>query len=250
MPILFLLLAALQEEPRRIYLAPDDHTDYFWSADDETYRKAFLEMLDYYLDQADATASNPPEHQSRWNCDGSFWVWTYEKHKPEKDFKRLVDRLRSGHLSMPLTTLVSCHGGAPLEAVIRDMYYAGSLERRFGLRFPIALAMENQTLPFGLGAVWAGAGARYSWRGICDCATRREKPGDREHEIYWWVGPDGSRILMKWNSMLYGNNQNFGGYAEARKPAAVTPLETDLGDEAWPLPFDPRRIQTFRLTIR
>jgi len=43
---------------KRIYLAPDDHTDYMWTADEATYRAAFLEMLDYYLNAADSTAGN------------------------------------------------------------------------------------------------------------------------------------------------------------------------------------------------
>lgn len=62
-----------QSGPKRIYIAPDDHTDYLWSADEETHRQVFIEMLDYYLNLADATEKNPPEHQSRWNCDGSLW---------------------------------------------------------------------------------------------------------------------------------------------------------------------------------
>ena len=33
-------------------------------------------------------------------------------------------------------------------------------------------------------------------------------------------GPDGSRVLMKWNSMLIGN-QSIGGYAEARDPSGI-----------------------------
>src|SRR5690349_14460519 len=87
-----LLSAAEHLPPKRIYLAPDDHTDYLWSLDEEGYRLAFLEMLDYYLDQIDATASNPSPHQARWNCDGSFWLWTYEKNKSPQDFNRLIGR--------------------------------------------------------------------------------------------------------------------------------------------------------------
>ena len=68
-------------QSKRIYIAPDDHTDYFWKAGEETYRQAFLEMIDYYLDLADATQNNPSPYQSRWNCDGSYWMWTYEKNK-------------------------------------------------------------------------------------------------------------------------------------------------------------------------
>ena len=78
---------------KRFYLAPDDHTDYLWTMDEEGYRKAFLEMLDYYLDQIDATANNPLAFQARWNCDGSFWLWTYERNKSAAEFDRLMARV-------------------------------------------------------------------------------------------------------------------------------------------------------------
>lgn len=209
-------------DTKRIYLAPDDHTDYFWSAGESTYRQAFLDMLDYYLNQADATQGNPSDFQGRWNCDGSFWIWTYEKNRTPAQFNRLIERVRDGHISFPLNALVVCLGGAPAEAVLRGMFYAGKLERRYNLRVRVAIAMENQTLPYGLPALWYGAGARYSWKGICGCDTLVSAPGDRQHEIYWATGPDGSRILMKWNSMLSSNwNQGMGGYAEARFPSQV-----------------------------
>lgn len=221
-------LYAAQPERKRVYIAPDDHTDYFWAGDEQDYEQAFLEMLDYYLDYIDETANEPSEFQMRWNCDGSFWLWTYEKRKPEADFLRLIDHIRTGHIQSPLNALVVCLGGAPAEAVLRGMYYAGQLERRYSLRFPVAIAMENQTLPYGLGALWAGSGALYSWKGICGCDSYINAR-DREHEIYWMENPDGSRILMKWNSMVsdYGNI-GMGGYAEARLPEeAIDFVETD-----------------------
>ncbi len=205
---------------KRIYIAPDDHTDYLWSADEEAYRQAFIEMIDYYLDLAEETARHPAATQSRWNCDGSLWLWTYERNKTPAEFERLIRNIRNGNVSAPLNALVSCYGGQPAEAVLRGMYYAGSLERRYGFRFPLAIAMENQTLPGGLGALWAGAGAEYSWKGICGCATRMPRNQRRPHEVYWWKAPDGSRILMKWYTLL-GKNQSVGGYAEARNPAAA-----------------------------
>ena len=205
---------------KRIYIAPDDHTDLFWTTDLDTYEKSFIDMLDYYLALADQTESEAPEFQSRWNCDGSFWTWVYERNKSRGDFERLIERIRDGHISIPLNALCLCLGGAPAEAVLRGMYYPGNLERRYKLRFSLAYSMENQTLPFGLGALWSGSGATFSWKGICGCATQIPDAWDREHDIYWWVGADGSRILMKWNSMLTGN-QSMGGYAEARDPQEV-----------------------------
>jgi alpha-mannosidase len=213
-------LFAQQNPQKKIYIALDDHTDYMWTADEETYRRSFLEMIDYYLELADKTKSNPPEWQSRFHIGGNFWVWQYERNKSPKEFQRLLAGFRSGHLSMPLNSVDQTFGAAPMEATLRGMYYAGSLERRFNLRFPLAIAMENQTLPYGLGSLFAGAGAQYSWKGICGCLTKLEKTTRRPHEIYWWKGMDGSRLLMKWNTMIVGDSgaRTMGGYAEARTP--------------------------------
>jgi alpha-mannosidase len=222
-------LLPVQTAQKRIYIANDDHTDYVWTADEATYRAAFLEMLDYYLNQIDSTANNAAPYQSRWNCDGTLWVWEYERNRSAAQFDRLINRIRDGHVSVPLNALCLVLGGAPAEAVLRGMYYAGSLQRRYNLDFPLAYAMENQTQPYGVGALWAGAGAKYSWKGICGCGSKVPDAWDRQHEIYWWAGPDGSRLLMKWNSMLNGN-ESIGGYAEARNPAeAVDFVSTNSG---------------------
>jgi alpha-mannosidase len=216
-------------DPKRVFMAPDDHTDYFWSATDVEYRQFFLTMLDYYIDQAQATAFEVPQFQSRFSADGSLWLWEYEKNKSTAEFQRLVDTIKSGHISAPKNPLVITYGGVPVEAVIRSMYYSGQLERRYGLDFPLAIAMENAGMSFGLGAVWAGSGVKYSWKGVCGCFSLIPDLDDREHEIYSWLGPDGSRILMKWNSLLT-HNESIGGYAEARVPEnAIDIVTRDAG---------------------
>ncbi len=124
-------LIAQQPHSTRIYIAPDDHTDYFWSANDVTYRKAFLETLDYYLDQIAKAKDAPTEFQARWNCDGSLWLWESEHHKSADDFRPLIERVRDGHISVPMTPLALTYGAQPAEAALRGMYYAGRLEQQF-----------------------------------------------------------------------------------------------------------------------
>ena len=214
--------SAADAASKRIYIAPDDHTDYVWSADEAFYADYFVRGLDAYLGQIDATAGNPSATQMRWNADGTHWLKAYEDAKPGAPFDRLMARVKDGHIGVPMNGLVEVHGGSPAEAVLRDLYYAGRLERRYGFRFDLAIAMENQTMAYGLGSLWAGAGAKYSWKGVCACGTRTTGSGDRQYDAYWWVGADGSRILVKWNSLqapqpgAVDANQGPGGYAEAR----------------------------------
>ena len=219
--------AATGTAQRRFYIAPDDHTDYYWVADEATYRTAFLNMIDYYLNKMDQTASNPSDQQMRWSCDGSLWMWEYEKNRTPQQFERMMSRVRSGHMSVAKNALVLAQGGSSAEAAIRGMYYPGLIERRHNVEFPMAIAMENQTLSYGLPSLWAGSGAKYSWKGVCNCATFINGMQNRDREIYYCGGRDGSKVLMKWNSQ-FTTNQSYGGYAEAFNPmAAINFAETN-----------------------
>ena len=74
--LLLLFVGSTRAQQKRFYIANDEHTDYFWTADGDTYKTVFRSMLDYYLDLADARQGNATPYQSRFNCDGSFWLWT------------------------------------------------------------------------------------------------------------------------------------------------------------------------------
>lgn len=227
---------AAPQTQKRYYLANDDHSDYLWSGDDLTYRQVFLHMLDYYLNQADLTAGLPSDQRARFNCDGTIWLWEYEHHKTPAEYARLLSRIRDGSITVPLNTLVQLYGAMPAEAVLRSFYYAGRLERRDNLRFRLVVPMENQTLPGGVASLWAGAGALYSWKGICGCATQIDA-GNRPRDIYRFHGPDGQSVLMKWNSW-YGSNSSLGGYAEALDPVAAVELMSTNPDFLLRWPHD------------
>lgn len=217
---LTVLTAHLSTRPqaiKRIYLANDDHTDYMWTANEARYDSAFVKMLDYYLDQIDSTKDSPSDFQARFNCDGNYWLRAYQKFRTPKQFNRLINSIRSGHISSPLNFLVSTYGAQPTETIIRGMYPAGKLEREYGLRFPLAVCMENQTLPLGLSSLWAGSGAKYSWRGVCGCDSRLSNKNlmQRKHQLYKYTGLDNRSVIMKWYN-LGQNNALPGGYAEAR----------------------------------
>ncbi len=221
--LLFLIAAfALQESAisqttKKIYIANDEHTDYMWTGNEQQYDSVFLKMLDYYLAAIDSTKSNPSDFQARFNCDGTYWLRTYEKFRSPESFTKLIAAIRSGHISCPMNTLVSTYGAQPSEAIIRGMMYAGTLSRKHEVDFSMAVSMENQTQPLGLSSLWAGSGAKYSWKGICGCASSisNKTLSDRTHQLYHYTGLDSTSVLMKWYSLV-NNNTSLGGYAEVR----------------------------------
>jgi alpha-mannosidase len=229
---LFLKFSSLLAQPvKRLYLANDDHTDYMWTGNEAQYDTVFVRMIDYYLNQIDSTQRNKDDFQARFNLDGSYWIKTYQKFRSPAQFERLIGRIRTGHISSPLNGLVSTYGGQPTEAVLRGMYYAGQLERQWNLRFPLAVCMENQTLPLGLSSLWAGSGAKYSWRGVCGCASRIPNAGlaHRRNQLYRYMGQDGRHVTMKWYNRPIYNGRTLGGYAEARREKDPKDIVGDMG---------------------
>ncbi len=222
---------------QRIYLANDNHTDIYWNADLAAYEDAFVDMLDYYVQKAKETAGEVPgieaelpQFQSRFHADGTNWLWTYRQRRTPAEFDSLIDKIKSGHISVNMLSNVLNGGGMPTEAYIRSMLYAGQLERDYGIKFELATFMENQTLPYGAASILAGAGGRYSWHGICGCQSKiLDIAQPRDREIYWWQGPDGKRLLMKWYS--FQGLSSLGGYAEAKSTkVAFTKVQSLLDD--------------------
>ena len=211
------LSTASAQQSKRLYIANDDHTDYMWTADEAAYDTAFVHMLDYYLRQIDSTKQEPADFQARFNCDGSYWLRAYQKYRSPAQFTRLIEAIRSGHISSPLNSLVSTYGAQPTEAVLRGMYYAGSLERAYGLRFRLVQSMENNTIPLGLSSLWAGSGAKYSYKGIGGYGSQMtyEYRANRRKQLYRYTGLDGSSVLTKWYDYP-DKNSALGGYAECR----------------------------------
>jgi alpha-mannosidase len=234
--ILFLLLLpalSLAQPVKRLYIANDDHTDYMWTANEAAYDTAFVQMLDYYLRQVDSTRNSPPDFQARFNCDGSYWLRAYQKYRSPAQFNRLMAAIKSGHISSPLNTLVSTYGAQPTEAVIRGMYYAGSLERAYKLRFRLAQTMENNTIPLGLSSLWAGSGAKYSYKGIGGYGSQMtyEYRDNRRNQLYRYAGLDGSGVLMKWYNYNEKLTAPLGGYAECRLYPKKRPVDVSQTDE-------------------
>ncbi len=236
--VLMLFLTRLtlnsQDSLKHLYLANDTHTDLLWNGDENEWFKYSLEMARFYLKIGETTRNSSPEARSKWNYDVAWTIYMMEKHTPPEFFTRIIDQIKNDQASVPFNFTLPVYGASTVESVLRSFYYGGYLERKYGLDIDLAIGQENATLPLGLASLWAGSGARYSWKGVCNCATKTNTIGTRDHEIYWYTGLDGSKILMKWYSS-YGWNAELGGYAEILEPTvAVQQMDKLCGSERYP----------------
>jgi len=240
--VLYFCCLCAYGQQKKIYIANDDHTDYMWTGDEETYKKAFSDMLDYYIKLNESTANLPYNLQNKWNCDGSYWVYNYKQTRSPEQFAKLIEQVKKGKITVPLNSMIVLMGAAPAEATLRDMYYAGSLKRKYKLDMPLVLNMEDQVLPLGLASLWAGSGAKYSWKGVCACATKVNGLDSRKNQIYWYKGLDDQKVLMKWysvNPSMITNRKeyryNLGNYLEAsQQENAIIDCKALMHDPAYP----------------
>lgn len=223
-----------QEALKHLYLGNDTHTDLMWNGNEEDWYRYNLDMARFYLKIGDDTRDNAPEARSKWNFDVAWTLYMIEKRAPEGLFGRIIDQIKNGQISIPFNFTLPVYGASTAESVLRSFYYGGYLERKYGIDIDLAVCQENATIPLGLASLWAGSGARYSWKGVCNCATKTNTVGKRDHEIYWYTGLDGSRVLMKWYSS-YGWNADLGGYAEMLEPTvAVQKMEKLCDSQRYP----------------
>jgi len=196
-----------------VFMMNSNHTDYNWNATAAEYEAAMLADLDYYLDQIDATSGHPPHEQARYVPDCWWWLYLYEQNRQPEQFERLIQAIRSGHITIPLNPFVTLYGALPTETAIRAGYYPGRIAREYDLEFLLAENVENHTSPWGLASIWAGSQIRYTWKGVCGCV--QSAPSRQDDELFWWQGPDGKTLLFKWYNLI-GNNTDWGGYSETR----------------------------------
>lgn len=221
-----------------LYLLNDNHTDYGWNATVEQVEETMATELDYYLEQIDRTANLAPELRAKYAADSWWYLYTYQRKRSPEQFQRLLTATRNGSITFPLNPLVELYGAMTTEAAIRAGYWPGRMQRRYGLSFKRAQAMENATLPWGLASIWRNSGAEYMWHGICGCVT--DAPfAQRTTPLFRWRGPDGRDMLVKWYPFS-GLTTSLGGYAEARSNLTLNALtkilkRTDLAPDGVPL---------------
>ena len=219
---------------KRLYLANDTHVDLMYNGTEEKWSQLILEMAEFYLNLGESTIKEEPNKQSKWNYDCAYNLWVLENKTSPDYFKRIIAQIKNQQASVPYNFTLPIYGASTAESVIRSFYYGGYLERKYGIDVDIAVCQENATIPLGLTSLWAGSGAKYSWKGVCNCASKSPTKGTRKNEIYWNTGLDGQRTLMKWYSN-YGWNGELGGYAENLEPTmAVIKMDTMCGTKRYP----------------
>lgn len=193
----------------------------------ERYRTS---MIDNALDVCDASHELPPEHRFVWTIPG--WPMAqilWPGQTPERR-ERIERAIREGRLvwhALPVTTHTE---SLDLEDFVRGMGFSSELSRQFGT--PPARDAKMTDVPshtWIVPTVLRRAGVDFLHIGCNSASGSPDVP-----RLFWWEGPDGSRVLTMYEAS---------GYGSGLKPPDDWPHKTWLalihsGDNQGPPPPD------------
>lgn len=165
------------------------------------------EMIDKALKAMDSSQNTPPEQQFRWTAPG--WVMskvmTPWLGQTEERRKKLDEAFRQGQFithAMPFT--VESDITEP-EVITRGLGFASNLSRQYQLPLPLSAKVTDMPSQAGaLATVLSNAGVKFLHIGCNWPSGFVQTPG-----IFWWEGPDGSRLLTFYSSN-YGTATGLG----------------------------------------
>ena len=224
-------------KPRRkwtIYLFHHSHTDIGYTDLQTRIFKKHAEYLDDVIRYCRETEDYPDEARFRWNAEVAWTIENYIQQRPKEKVDELMELIRKGRVEVGAWYLQLSDGFAH-EELIRALYPARELSRRFGI--PVTCAMNNDVTGFSWAApqLLSRTGVRYFATGINE--TRSLAPLRRPCAFYW-ESPDGSRILH-WNGehYLFSNYELRIHEGEEKSRPAVEKYLAGL-EERGDYPFD------------
>ncbi len=165
----------------------------------ERYRTS---MIDKALDVCDHTQKLPPEDRFVWTLSG--WPMTqilWPGQTPQRR-ARIEKAIREGRLvwhALGATTHTESLG---LEDLVRSLEFSSRLSRQFGQPLPRDAKMTDVPCHTWLvPTVLRRAGVDFLHLGCNSASGSPDIPA-----LFWWEGPDGSRLLTMYTAEGYGTD--------------------------------------------
>src|SRR5216117_794950 len=204
--------------PRRwtLYWIASSHTDVGLTGLQE-------ESLEVHRRNLDAALARLPAHTDFcWTAECALQVISFVENRTPRAGEALARALRDGRVGFSAVFAQLLTGLLDHETFARVFWPAGLYAREHGLGYRAAQLADvpGQVLTFP--TLLAASGVRYLASGVNpERAAPLLSPADAVRaqlagaewtsypQLYWWEGPDGSRVLH-WRSHHYGDASHFG----------------------------------------
>src|SRR5437899_609385 len=211
---------------RRVRLAPPRRWTLYWIASSHTdvgLTERHEECLEVHRRNLDAALARLPAHpEFRWTAECGLQLISYVENRPAAAGEALGRAIRDGKLGVSAVFAQALTGILDHETFARVLWPTGLFAREHGLGYQAAQLADVPGHPFTLPTLLAASGVRYLASGVnperaapllspADAARAQLAGGDwtTYPQLYWWEGPDGSRVLH-WRAGQYADGPRFG----------------------------------------
>ncbi len=182
-----------------IYVMELSHLDIGFTEPPDDIEAFAKTHLDQVLDNLEADPAY------RWTIESGWWLDRWWERSTDEQRQRMVAHLRSGRLSLcagyaNLHTTVAGH-----EELTRSAYWSLRFARTHGVPVRTWITDDVPGSTFALPELLARSGVEFFFGGMNTTFGGQVDAPDHGDRPFWWVGPDGSRVLA-WTT--------FGSYAE------------------------------------
>ncbi|UCF67640.1 MAG: hypothetical protein JSV80_18080 [Acidobacteriota bacterium] len=185
---------------RTIYLMEVSHLDIGFTEPPDDIEAFSKTHLDQVLNNLDAD----PDY--RWTIESGWFLDRWWERSNDAAQQRMLDHLREGRLKLSSSYANLHTTKVGHEELTRAIYWSTRMGREHGFPVRIFITDDVPGSTFAIPELLARAGIDYFIGGMNTGFGGRLSEPDHGDRPFWWVGPDGSRVLT-WHT--------FDSYAEA-----------------------------------
>lgn len=168
---------------------------------EDVLRKYRVDMMEGALKVVEASRGLPPEQRFAWTLAGWPLAHVLGPSQDPARKARIEQAVREGAIvfhALPFTTHTETQD---LEDLVRSLGHTTRLARDYGRPLPIGAKMTDvPSHSWVLPTLLAQAGVKFLQLGCNDTSAPARVP-----RLFWWEGPDGSRILCNYTP-VYGSS--------------------------------------------
>lgn len=204
-----------------LFLVPHIHLDIGYS----DYQPKVAAVQARAMDEGMDFAERVPGF--KYSVDGAWALDQFMQTRSAADRQRAISAMKKGKLFVPAEYANLLTGFPTAETLIRSLYASANFSRLYGTPFNYADISDVPTYSWSYASVLASAGIQYLLAGPNGHLARG--PVDiqgrlNEKSPFWWVGPDGNKVLFWYGRHYWEGGMMFG-----------LPMEVNAGRETIPV---------------
>ncbi len=162
-----------------------------------------------------------------FSVDGSWDLDQFMQTRSFADQQRAIAAMKDGKLFVPAEYANLLTGFPTAETLIRSLYASANFSREHGTPFDYANITDVPSYSWSYASILSAAGIRYFVAGPNGHLTRG--PVDiqgrlNENSPFWWVGPDGSKVLFWYGRHYWEGGILFGVPPNVNMGSATIPV--------------------------